>query len=566
MRANISVGRTLAALVALALASPAGATVTEPDKRTVPIMTGEGVNLELGTLFTSRGEAINWLTDALTTPAVFSPLCSFTGTLVLRGAGCKLDFGWYNVVPGVDGGAPAPPSDAEIYTLVPHTDPINQRDFHPQVGEMGTTFTADAIRSNPNYKGGLIGFALRGDPGQECKQTHFSQPELNVTCTACAPPGPWVTAVIYKSTVTPNAYYVAFEDLPVDATRFDPGPADDKNDGDFNDFVYFITGLTCDGGGKPCDTGKPGVCAEGVTDCSPAGQPNVCRQKVDPSPEKCDNIDNDCNGKVDDGDLCEQGYICLHGTCVAACRGEFGCTSDLVCDNGFCVDPLCVGKMCKQDEVCRAGKCIDPCTGVACPKGQACQKGVGKCVDVCAGIKCEHGDVCEDGACVAPCACRTCPAGKSCSAAGPCVDTGCEAKTCAAGEVCELGNCVDACQGATCPGGAACAAGQCGEPPEGGAGGGDAETDSNFVGGGGLIVGPGTPPGTGGASGAGDAPDASVGVATGGSDTTRRAGATSSSGCSCEVVGRGKGNAPLLLLGLSLVIAKSRRRRGAPRA
>src|SRR6188508_1512357 len=69
-------------------------------------------------LFTYRNDPnINWITDAKTGPGVFSPLCGFSGTLVLRGGACKLDFGWYNVK---QSGAP---TDAEIYTLIPKDDP-----------------------------------------------------------------------------------------------------------------------------------------------------------------------------------------------------------------------------------------------------------------------------------------------------------------------------------------------------------------------------------------------------------------------------------------------------------
>ena len=47
------------------------------------------------------------------------------------------------------------------------------------------------------------------------------------------------------------------------ATSFQ-GSGTYKNDGDFNDFVFFITGLTCEGGGEPCDTGLKGACAASV--------------------------------------------------------------------------------------------------------------------------------------------------------------------------------------------------------------------------------------------------------------------------------------------------------------
>jgi surface antigen len=54
------------------------------------------------------------------------------------------------------------------------------------------------------------------------------------------------------------------------------------------------------GGSIACETGVPGPCADGRVRCV-AGSTS-CRSLVDPSPEVCDGIDNDCNGEVDDGD------------------------------------------------------------------------------------------------------------------------------------------------------------------------------------------------------------------------------------------------------------------------
>lgn len=108
------------------------------------------------------------------------------------------------------------------------------------------------------------------------------------------------------------------------------------NDGDFNDFVYFITGIDCQGAGQQCDTGLLGVCAAGLTDCAVGGTP-PCQPQAKPSAEVCDGLDNDCNGAVDDG----------VGLCGA----------DEVCDHGKCV-------------------CAGPCDGVTCPKSQVCWPGL----------------------------------------------------------------------------------------------------------------------------------------------------------------------------------------------
>src|SRR4051812_1898122 len=160
---------------AAGVAEPNGLSIPQPISADAPYQTSAN-SLTLQSLFASRNEQIDWQQDATTSPAVFSPLCGFTGTLVLRGGGCKVDFGWYNVNPNN-----VPPLDSEIYVLVPKSDPIFNQTFHPQAGEAGQTFTAAAIQSDPNYKGGLIGFAFKGNPSEVCTQTHYSQRELNVT-------------------------------------------------------------------------------------------------------------------------------------------------------------------------------------------------------------------------------------------------------------------------------------------------------------------------------------------------------------------------------------------------
>ena len=143
--------------------------------------------------------------------------------------------------------------------------------------------------------------------------------------------------MIWQSTATPNAYYVGFEDLPMGPTS--TGPSDFgsvpgqtlKCDGDFNDFVYFLSGLTCAGGGTACDTGMPGVCAAGLNQCV-TGTTLMCRPSITASPEVCDGLDNDCNGMVDDGAKCNGNQVCDRGRCVSPCStSEFPCASGDTC-------------------------------------------------------------------------------------------------------------------------------------------------------------------------------------------------------------------------------------------
>ncbi|MFY2556832.1 MopE-related protein [Corallococcus terminator] len=95
------------------------------------------------------------------------------------------------------------------------------------------------------------------------------------------------------------------------------------------------------GGGTECGTGLLGVCAMGTTACTSGSV--VCAQNQSASAEQCDNLDNDCDGEVDDGNpgglvACETGgtgvcgegvKYCTHG--VLDCVQKQGPTAE-VCD------------------------------------------------------------------------------------------------------------------------------------------------------------------------------------------------------------------------------------------
>jgi hypothetical protein len=508
----------------------------------------------LSGLFQARGETIDWYKDAHTTPAVFSPQCAFTGELVLHGGACHIDFGWYNAVAG----STTPPPDSEIYTIIPGVSPPGSppwMPWHPGVGEDGPIFSTDTIRADPHYKGGLIGFALKGDTTQDCKQTHFSEQALNPTCSGCTTPGPWAAAVIWQSTATPNAYYVGFEDLPMGPSStgtsdFGTIPGQNlKCDGDFNDFVYFLSGLTCDGGGTACDTKVPGVCAAGLNECV-TGTTLMCRPSITMSKEVCDGLDNDCNGMVDDNVTCPNNQVCDRGICVPPCgTSEFPCSPGDTCVKGLCVEKACVDTVCDVGKLCKGGTCSGPCDGVTCPGGQVCH--VGRCVDPCEGVTCLSDRVCEGGVCVPSCKCAGCATGKTCDTSGHCLDTGCVGKVCASTELCAAGTCTDRCAGAVCPTGQMCTGGACVDSPK---------PD------GGVYVPPAT--GTGGST---TNPTAGAGGSTGAAGTgatgaTGAAGAppkiTPGNGCRCDA-GPSSGSAWLFILfGAAAVLTARRRTRG----
>ena len=511
-----------AALALAAVALPAGATVTQPNGLVVPLDSGSA-ETQIYTLFSSLGEAIDWKTDAASTPDAFSPLCAFTAKFVMKQSGASLGLGWYNST----NQAPLP---SEIHTLLPPGTAV------------GTTITSSDIKNDPAYLGGLIGFALIGG------QTHYSEKKWNPVCTGCTPAGPWIAAVLYASKNIPNAYYIAFEDGTMGAT-----PGSFNNDGDYNDDVYLLTGLTCSGGGQPCDTGLPGTCATGVTQCSSNGV--SCKGLAAPAAEACNGLDDDCNGTTDEGAICPTNFVCDKGSCVQACTsGEFVCPSDKVCNGkGYCVDPTCKDVACDAGKVCVAGVCKGPCEGVACPYPQTCLGGA--CVDPCAGVMCGMGEVCEEGACVTACSCAPCAAGLACdTAGGHCGEATCVGVVCMAGTHCMAGACVDSCAGAVCPTGQECSKGGCVAVVET-----TSATGSTGVG---FGVG-----GGGGSLGVGGAPGGTGATTTGSGESggAGGAGAGESGGCGCSVAGAEEGGG-LSLAGLLLAAVGVRRRRTARRA
>lgn len=283
------------ALVLGALPATAGAVATEPPippsttGETVPkpspaaeisVVTSRGFSAAAATLtglFTSRGEMIDYVQDARTTPGTFSPQCGLTGQVVMRAGGCNIALGWYNATEG----ATTPPSRDEIYELVPAAFPpcptvidpasscCDDADFCPLASHDTTQmafhrwnmppFSAADIRADARYKGGVIGFAMMGaGSNTQCEQNKYSQLDLNEKSPSGAA---WLGAVAYRSTVDPLSYYLAFESLPT--TPFSWKGPNNGNDGDFNDFVLYIKGVCPDPGaggaaGTAGHAGAPG--------------------------------------------------------------------------------------------------------------------------------------------------------------------------------------------------------------------------------------------------------------------------------------------------------------------
>jgi hypothetical protein len=558
-------------------------------------VTGDAITLQ--GLFKWRKEAIDPIKDAQTSPGYFSAKCGFTGQIVLLGGNCQVKFGWYNVVDPTDKTPPKyfPPipdgtknpdgTPATNPDGTPHSNPDPRSEIYPFVDAPATslhctqddgvgpktdgfcplawdnlgprqlknkrwipkTFSSGDISKDPHWKGGFVAFAVIGAANTVCTQSKFSMYEHN---QRNAQGVPWVTTLIYRSTVEPGAVYLAFEDLPMPAADWKTGGQNGKGaDGDFNDFVFYVSGLACEGGNMPCDTGQIGACSVGRTDCAVNGQSPVCRPVVQKGAEICDNVDNDCDGVIDNGEgLCTNPDkpFCFQGQCVGTCvGGEFPCPVGLECDaSGHCSDPVCASVTCMPGTACRNGQCVDPCMGVTCPYGQSCQ--LGQCVDPCMGVTCPGERVCERGLCVANCSCRGCDTGLTCTADGKCTDPACAGVKCAAGTICKAGACVDACAGVTCPGNGVCSLGTCSTPMPGGDG--SSGNGSISFGGSGIDF-----PGTGGNSTGASGPS---------NGTSGHGVASKSSGCGCRMADRPMNlPAQLAWLGSAVALAFAARKR-----
>jgi hypothetical protein len=201
----------IVALFAWALPSAARASVTEPNGTAVPIHTSNG-ETQLDTFLATNDPALNALTDAQSGPGTFYP--PPTGgsiTFKLNEASSHFGLAWYNVT-GTKPGA------ADLHEIIPPSASVN------------ASVAASAIRNDPAWAGGLIGFAL------ESPQTHYSQMQFDVVCTTCSPNAPWITALEYTSTLQAQSAYLAFIDANLTAAQF-------QDSGDFNDDVFLLTGF-----------------------------------------------------------------------------------------------------------------------------------------------------------------------------------------------------------------------------------------------------------------------------------------------------------------------------------
>ena len=239
----------------------------------------------------------------------------------------------------------------------------------------------------------------------------------------------------------------------------------ESNIGEPGRWVFQIRGgaVLCPEAGGDCDTGLQGVCAVGRTSCVGAG--TECAAVVTPGVERCNALDDDCDGEIDedaDPALCGPGGTCDRGACVICT--EIGCLG---------ADPACADVTCEAGLRCVEGACVEACAGITCPVGDECRGG--RCIDACEGLVCDECSVCEGGGCVARCSGSSCGADATCQPDGRCIENACATVTCAQGSFCDAGACRDACEGTVCPDGGSCVLGACVDPGTIGEGEGEGE-------------------------------------------------------------------------------------------
>jgi MYXO-CTERM domain-containing protein len=203
--------------------------------------------------------------------------------------------------------------------------------------------------------------------------------------------------------------------------------------------------------------------------------------------ESCDCNDNNCNGQVDEGNLCGAGSICSEFCqCAFDCgTGEFPCPLGKFCKTetqgcstaaGCDASDACTQDPTRTDCCCRSLCIADPCFGVTCPpvgdNKQVCQVNAqgnqGTCVDACSVANCAP-LICipETGECK-PDDCTTfpdrCAENQNCIN-GVCITNLCKDVDCPTDQYCVAGNCVASCADVECPSGQRCRLGVCEDDP-----------------------------------------------------------------------------------------------------
>lgn len=148
------------------------AQVVEPNGLSVPVAPAASGERSVQAYFEGLNppEPIDAVADASAEPSTLSPLCGFEAELVMSESQSPAGLAWYNV-PADETAAPA-----ALYPVLAETT------------ASGARISSSAIRGNPHYEGGLVGFALTKFGGQPI---YYSEAARNFLCSACVSPGHW---------------------------------------------------------------------------------------------------------------------------------------------------------------------------------------------------------------------------------------------------------------------------------------------------------------------------------------------------------------------------------------
>ncbi|MBL8680222.1 MAG: hypothetical protein JNK05_13690 [Myxococcales bacterium] len=240
-----------------------------------------------------------------------------------------------------------------------------------------------------------------------------------------------------------------------------------------------------DGAGTECRITRPGG-MPGTEVCN--GMDDNCNGRIDEGlmcgmtctptgPEVCNGMDDNCNGAIDESDPAV-GTACgeSRGTCrpgMQRCvRGRLECVGATGPRAEICngLDDDCDGMndnmaVCPGTSRCLEGACrrvCDPTLEFPCPLGQDCVRPTGSTMPFCVPspcASCTANQRCVEGRCVDACEGVMCAAGQQCRR-GVCLD--CNSLGCAAGQLCVNSQCIaDPCASVTCPSGQSCFSGTC---------------------------------------------------------------------------------------------------------
>lgn len=202
-----------------------------------------------------------------------------------------------------------------------------------------------------------------------------------------------------------------------------------------------------------------GQCRKGTRECTD-GSWGSCQGAQYSSSESCNNTDDDCDGRIDDGSLCGSSSRCESGSCEEICRdtGNTECNSsgnvvsvdscgnrslketcEYGCSNGSCDSRRCVEdaeRRCEDtylggEKVVVYDSCGNQQREIICGDGQTCESG--ECVDESPDCP-DSSEICGEQECgsvfisLPDCPssynCGTCSTGESCSG-GICVEETC---------------------------------------------------------------------------------------------------------------------------------------------